>query len=131
MTMTPEERRDHCRKIASSGGKARAAKLSPERRREIAAMGFAAMVRTKFRGVRKKGVRYLKDRGAIPQDQPGTTEDLRALHRRLFPEQYEPPEEGPQPPAQQPDEHGPEGSPHEPDRPATDAGGCPWDEMPF
>jgi hypothetical protein len=121
--MTPEERAQHCRRIASAGGKARAAKLTPERRREIAALGFAAMTHKKFRGVRQKGVRYLKDKGAIPQDRPGTAEDLRALHRLACPEQYEPEET-----AQQPAATGPEGSHHEP---KTDAGGCPWDDLPF
>ena len=57
-----EKRLAHLRRIAPLGGKARAARLSPERRREIARMGFQAMVARRFGGDREAALEWLTAR---------------------------------------------------------------------
>lgn len=68
---------------ARLGGLARAAKLSPERRSEIARMGFDALVAKRYGGVRRKAARWLAERGLLALDLPMTTEELHELARRL------------------------------------------------
>lgn len=46
------------------GGRARAERLSPQRRRAIASMGFAAFVAKRFGGDRQAAVRWLGQLGA-------------------------------------------------------------------
>ena len=57
-----EKRLAHLRRIAPLGGKARAARLSPERRREIARQGFAAMVARHFAGDKAAAIEWLTAR---------------------------------------------------------------------
>jgi hypothetical protein len=47
--------------FASSGGRARAETLTPERRREIAKVGFAALAEQMFYGRRRKAAAWLFD----------------------------------------------------------------------
>jgi hypothetical protein len=54
---------------ASRGGRVRAAKLSPERRREIARMGWEALVSKRFHGDVEAAKRWLGDLGAWAADQ--------------------------------------------------------------
>ncbi len=53
---------------ASKGGRARARALSPQRRREIARMGFAAMVDRHFEGDKKAAVDWLTAKGQWASD---------------------------------------------------------------
>lgn len=55
---------------ASQGGRARAAALPAERRREIAAAGFAAFVAQRFSGDRTRAVAWLGKLGAWVSDVP-------------------------------------------------------------
>lgn len=55
---------------ASSGGKARAARLTAEQRKAIAAQGFRAFVDTRFSGDRDKAVDWLGKLGAWASDAP-------------------------------------------------------------
>ena len=55
-------------KLASKGGHARARALSPERRREIAALGFAALVEKYWQGDRQAAIDWLVKRGLFEQD---------------------------------------------------------------
>ncbi len=63
--MDAHERRAHLKRIASLGGKARAARLSPERRREIARQGFQALVRRRFGGDRGAAIAHLIGQGRM------------------------------------------------------------------
>ena len=47
--------------FASLGGKARAAKLTPSERRQIAKNGFQALARQRFNGKRRKAAAWLFD----------------------------------------------------------------------
>jgi hypothetical protein len=79
--MTPEKLA-HLRAIASAGGKARAARLSPERRREIARMGFAALVARRFGGNRDAAIEALCTRGRMArQIVPTAAECLKHMAR--------------------------------------------------
>ena len=53
---------------ARLGGLARAARLSPERRRAIAAMGFQALVEKRFGGNRRAAIEWLVAAGPAAQD---------------------------------------------------------------
>jgi len=53
---------------AARGGQARADALTPDRRREIAAQGFAALVTRRFGGDRAAALAYLGDLGAWASD---------------------------------------------------------------
>jgi hypothetical protein len=61
-------RRDHLRRIAPLGGRARAAQLTPARRREIARQGFQAMVDRHFGGDRVAALAWLTAKGLTAQD---------------------------------------------------------------
>ena len=63
---------------ARLGGLARAARLSPERRRAIAAMGFQALVEKRFGGDRRAAVAWLVAAGLAAQDRQ-LREALRSL----------------------------------------------------
>ena len=65
---TPEERRAHLQRIAPLGGRARAARLTPERRRAIARRGFQAMVHRRFGGDRQAALDGLTAKGQWAQD---------------------------------------------------------------
>lgn len=71
---TPPEGRDDAGRFAQAnswaarGGQARADALTPDRRREIAAQGFAALVTKRFRGDRAAALAYLGDLGAWASD---------------------------------------------------------------
>lgn len=67
---------DLCNPYCFKGGRARAEKLTPERRREIAKMGFAALVEKRFGGDRLAARLYLGLLGAWASDAP---------YRDLFP----------------------------------------------
>ncbi len=56
-----------CNGYGFRGGRARAEKLSPERRREIAAMGFQALADKYFKGDRRKCRDWLVDAGILTQ----------------------------------------------------------------
>jgi hypothetical protein len=112
--MTPEKLA-HLRAIASLGGKARAAKLTPERRKEIARQGFAAMVARHFGGDKAAAIEWLTARLNFVHDpcpwnrvfqDPGPMPPARA------------PEPEPPPPAQE--------DRHEHEEPQEEA-----DELPF
>lgn len=68
---------------AKLGGKARAEKLSQARRKEIAAMGFAAMVKKHCGNRRKAGVQWLNEKGKIAKERAMTVEELRSLHAKV------------------------------------------------
>ena len=68
MAQTPEQRRAHLQRIAPLGGRARAAKLTPERRRAIAQMGFAALVNRRFGGDRQAALDWLTARQLFVND---------------------------------------------------------------
>jgi hypothetical protein len=53
---------------ARLGGLARAARLTPERRVEIAKQGFRAMVAARFQGDRKKAIEWLTAKGLAALD---------------------------------------------------------------
>jgi hypothetical protein len=53
---------------ARLGGLARAARLAPARRREIARMGFAALVGKRFAGDRRAAIAWLVAAGLAAQD---------------------------------------------------------------
>jgi hypothetical protein len=53
---------------ARLGGLARAARLAPARRREIAAMGFQALVDKRFGGDRRAAIEWLIAAGLAAQD---------------------------------------------------------------
>jgi general stress protein YciG len=72
------------REIARMGGLARARALSPERRSEIARMGYEALVAKRFGGNRKATVKHLEAGGKIEPTRPATAEELHELHRRLM-----------------------------------------------
>ena len=61
---------DLCNPHCFEGGRARARRLTPERRREIAALGFAALVEKRFGGDREAAKRYLGLLGAWASDAP-------------------------------------------------------------
>ena len=65
MTMTRKE-------AARLGGLARAARLTPARRRAIARMGFAALVEKRFGGDRRAAIEWLTRKGlaALDADYP-------------------------------------------------------------
>ena len=71
MTMTRKE-------AARLGGLARAARLTPARRREIAAMGFQALVDKRFGGDRRAAVAWLVAAGLAAQDRD-LSDSLRSL----------------------------------------------------
>ena len=71
MTMTRKE-------AARLGGLARAARLSPARRREIAARGFQALVEKRFGGDRRAAIEWLVAAGLAAQDRQ-LREALRSL----------------------------------------------------
>ena len=54
--------------VARLGGLARAARLTPARRREIARMGFAALVVKRFAGDRRTAINWLIAAGLAAQD---------------------------------------------------------------
>jgi hypothetical protein len=100
--MDAHERRAHLKRIAPLGGRARAARLTPERRQEIARQGFQALVRRKFGGDRGAAVEHLIGQGRMARldraraalahlarahglDLPpdATAAELRAAFRRL------------------------------------------------
>ena len=56
------------RDAARLGGLARAARLSPERRREIARMGFQALVEKRFGGDRAAAIDWITQKGLAAQD---------------------------------------------------------------
>ena len=56
------------RDAARLGGLARAARLSPERRRAIARMGFAALVEKRFAGDRAAAIDWLTRKGLAALD---------------------------------------------------------------
>lgn len=56
------------REIARLGGLARARALSPERRREIAIMGFEALVKQRFGGDRQAAIAWFVAAGLAAQD---------------------------------------------------------------
>ncbi len=77
---------------AAAGGRARADKLAPTRRREIAQAGFAALVDKHFAGDRDLAKRYIGDVGAWAGDpykgtrwqhfaHPGPIADYRNRHK--------------------------------------------------
>ena len=66
------------RDAARLGGLARAARLSPARRREIAAMGFQALVDKRFGGDRRAAINWLIAAGLAAQDRD-LSESLRSL----------------------------------------------------
>ncbi len=53
---------------AHLGGLARATRLSPERRRAIAAMGFQALVDQRFAGDRRAAIDWLTRKGLAARD---------------------------------------------------------------
>ncbi len=61
-------------KWASAGGKARARALTPQRRSEIAALGFQAMADKWFDGDRERAKKWLTDMGKWVQDEPARTQ---------------------------------------------------------
>jgi hypothetical protein len=63
---------------ARLGGRARAARLAPARRREIAAMGFRALVEKRFGGDRRAAINWLIAAGLAAQDR-ALSESLRSL----------------------------------------------------
>jgi hypothetical protein len=63
---------------ARLGGRARAARLSPARRRAIAAMGFQALVDQRFGGDRRAAIDWLVAAGLAAQDRQ-LREALRSL----------------------------------------------------
>ncbi len=63
---------------ARLGGLARAARLAPARRREIARMGFAALVEKRFAGDRRAAIEWLVAAGLAAQDRQ-LREALRSL----------------------------------------------------
>ena len=71
MTMTRKE-------AARLGGLARAARLTPARRREIAAMGFQALVDKRFGGDRRAAIDWLTRKGRAAQDRD-LSDSLRSL----------------------------------------------------
>src|SRR5512135_543574 len=71
ITMTRSE-------AARLGGRARAARLAPERRRAIAAMGFQALVDQRFGGDRRAAIEWLVAAGLAAQDRQ-LREALRSL----------------------------------------------------
>ena len=56
--------------FASSGGRARAAALTPERRRQIARAGWLALVDKRFDGNASEAARYIGKVGAWATDAP-------------------------------------------------------------
>ena len=56
------------KEAAALGGLARARALSPERRKEIAAMGFAALVERRFAGDRARAIEWLTAKGLAALD---------------------------------------------------------------
>ena len=56
------------KEAARLGGLARAARLAPARRREIAAMGFQALVDQRFAGDRRAAIAWLVAAGLAAQD---------------------------------------------------------------
>jgi hypothetical protein len=84
MSNEPRDRDKHGRFLpnnrwSSAGGNARALKLSRRRRREIAAMGFQAMVDRYFNGDRKAATKWLSDAGLYFQDS-----DLRSIGKGIY-----------------------------------------------
>jgi general stress protein YciG len=67
---------------AKLGGRARAAALTPERRSEIARLGFDALVSKRFGGVRRKAVAHLQQNRGLPAGVPSATpeEGRQRLH---------------------------------------------------
>jgi hypothetical protein len=63
---------------ARLGGLARAARLSPTRRRAIAAMGFQALVEKRFGGDRRAAIDWLTRKGQAAQDRD-LSDSLRSL----------------------------------------------------
>jgi len=84
------------RDAARLGGLARAARLSPARRREIAAMGFQALVDKRFGGDRRAAIAWLIAAGLAAQDRD-LSRSLRSLGSsgRIIPLADDP---GPMPP---------------------------------
>ena len=56
--------------LASKGGRARAAALTPERRRQIARAGWLALVAKRFDGDASEAARYIGKVGAWAADAP-------------------------------------------------------------
>lgn len=56
---------DLCNDFSFAGGRARARKLTPERRKAIAAMGFAALAEKHFAGDRLAAKTWLVARGTL------------------------------------------------------------------
>ncbi len=79
-------------KAARKGGIARAAKLSPARRREIAKLGFRALVAKRFGGDRQTAIDWLTRKGLAALDS-----DFPAPMRKFF-------DPGPMPPAEPADQ---------------------------
>jgi hypothetical protein len=67
---------DLCNPYSFRGGRARAEKVTPERRREIAALGFATLVEKRFGGDATAAKIYIGLLGAWASDAP---------YRDLFP----------------------------------------------
>jgi hypothetical protein len=57
------------REISSRGGRARAAKLSADRRRDIARMGWLALVERRFAGDAQAAREWLRAKGLWANDQ--------------------------------------------------------------
>jgi hypothetical protein len=85
------------KEAARLGGLARAARLSPARRRAIARMGFAALVEKRFGGDRRAAINWLVAAGLAAQDR-ALSESLRSLggSGAIIPLAADP---GPMPPA--------------------------------
>jgi hypothetical protein len=100
------------RDAARLGGLARAARLSPERRRAIAAMGFQALVEKRFGGDRAAAIEWLVAAGLAAQDRQ-LREALRSLggSGAIIPLADDP---GPLPPPPGPEDHHPVEAAHRP-----------------
>ena len=66
------------KEAARLGGRARAARLAPARRRAIAAMGFQALVQKRFAGDRRAAIKWLIAAGLAAQDRD-LSDSLRSL----------------------------------------------------
>lgn len=62
---TTRGRFDLCNSHSFKGGRARAEKLSPERRREIAQAGFQGLADRHFKGDRRKAAEWLRSAGVL------------------------------------------------------------------
>ena len=90
------------KEAARLGGLARAARLTPARRREIAAMGFQALVEKRFGGDRRAAIKWLIAAGLAAQDRD-LSRSLRSLggSGRIIPLADDP---GPMPPPTGPED---------------------------